>query len=227
MATLRRQHFRILQRCIGLALTVGLFACEATPPEVANPPSPAEPPTAAPNAVPPATPPPESTAPASPSPAATSTATPAVESTAQAPRLEVYWLQDKDNKLELAAAKVTLADDVGESPTEQLTAAMERLLTGSANADVTSAIPEATQLNKLTVEADGVHIDLNKEFTTGGGSASMQGRLGQVVYTASSLNPQEKVWLSVEGEPLEVMGGEGLEVSQPMTRQEFDQAFSL
>jgi spore germination protein GerM len=104
---------------------------------------------------------------------------------------------------------------------------MERLLTGSANADITSAIPAETKLNKLTVQTDGVHIDLNQAFTTGGGSASMQGRLGQVIYTASSLNPQEKVWLSIEGEPLEVLGGEGLLVSQPMTRQEFDQEFSL
>lgn len=214
MAILRRQHFHVMQGGIGIALIVGLFACEpnTTPPVVSPSPSP----TASSTAQPSASVPPTLT-PSPPTPSLTVTDT----------QVTVYWLQDKENKLELVPAKITLPDQVGASPAEQLTAAMERLLTGSANADMTSAIPTETKLNKLTVQTDGVHIDLNQAFTTGGGSASMQGRLGQVIYTASSLNPQEKVWLSIEGEPLEVLGGEGLLVSQPMTRQEFDQEFSL
>ena len=212
MSILRRQHFHVIRGGIGIALTLGLFACQPQPSEVANPPTPTTTPSVEPSASPPATP---TSVPATPSPAVTDT------------KIQVYWLQDKDSKLELVPALITLVDDGIDTPTERLTAAVERLLTGSANADMTSAIPEATKLNKLTIKEDGVHIDLNQEFTTGGGSASMQGRLGQVVYTASMLNPQEKIWLSIEGEPLEVLGGEGLLVSQPMTRQEFDQEFSL
>ena len=110
---------------------------------------------------------------------------------------------------------------------EKLTVAFKRLLEGPANADKTNAIPDKTQLNSLKFQDDGVRIDLSREFTTGGGTKSMQARLGQIVYTASSLDPKEAVWISIDGEPLEVLSGDGPIVSQPMTRKEFEDNFSL
>jgi spore germination protein GerM len=158
----------------------------------------------------------------------TPTDTPSAEITTQ-PMAEaepkVYWLRSTGKKLELAPVKIVVDGD-GNSG-EQLKATVERLLKGPANNDVTSSIPEGTKLNSLKVEKDGVHVDLNKSFTSGGGSTSMQARLGQVIYTASCLNPAEPVWVSIDGEPLSVLGGEGLEVSQPMTRADFKKGFSL
>lgn len=140
-----------------------------------------------------------------------------------ATELEVFWVKDNAQKLELTPVKVTV--DTAETPEAQVRAALDRLLKGSANSDVTSAIPVTTKLNRVKIKADGIHVDLSKAFTSGGGSASMQARLGQVIYTASSLKTSEPVWISVEGEPLTVLGGEGLEVSQPMTRSEFNKSF--
>jgi spore germination protein GerM len=77
------------------------------------------------------------------------------------------------------------------------------------------------------VREDGVHINLSKEFTMGGGTASMTARVAQVLYTATSLNPNAQVWLSIEGEPLKTLGGEGLLIEQPLTRKSFEQEFSL
>jgi spore germination protein GerM len=139
---------------------------------------------------------------------------------------EVYWLTTAENKVALAPSPLTAGP--GQKTEEQrLTAALDRLIKGPANADVTTTIPSETKVNSLKVKPDGVHVDLNKAFTSGGGSTAMQGRLGQVLYTASSLDPNTPIWISVDGEPLKVLGGEGLIVSQPMTREEFDKNFSL
>lgn len=143
------------------------------------------------------------------------------------PELAVYWIAYKKDDLVLEPTKIPLDDLQNKSSEEQLSAAFKRLFEGPANADKTNAIPEETKLNSLKMGEDGVRLDLSREFTTGGGSKSMQARLGQIVYTASSLNPREAVWISVDGEPLEVLSGDGLEVSQPMTRKEFDDNFSL
>lgn len=166
--------------------------------------------------------------PTSMAPSAAPTAPPSGETTDRpmaATEAQVYWLRSTGKKLELSPVKLTI--ETGNTPSEKLTATVERLLKGPANKDVTSSIPDGTKLNSLKVEQDGVHIDLNKVFTSGGGSTSMQGRLGQVIYTASSLNPTEPVWISIDGEPLAVLGGEGVEVSQPMTRTDFKKGFSL
>lgn len=210
----KRQRSHDLQKLMAAMLTVGLFACA---PQVADNPATETPAPA------PTSPAPSTDAPVTPTPAPE---TPATEDTTETAELSVYWLQSTDEKLALTPAKIT-PNQPTDAPEEQLKAALERLLQGPANADVASGIPEGTKLNTLTVKDDGVHIDISKEFTTGGGSAAMQGRLGQLIYTVSSLNPKEPVWIYVDGEPLTVLGGEGLVISQPMTRQEFQTEFSL
>lgn len=139
--------------------------------------------------------------------------------------VQVYWLKDVGDRLELAPASITLPASPQADTT--LKAAFEQLLKGPAEAAVASTIPSATTLRSLEIRQDGIHVDLSKEFTSGGGSASMTGRLAQVVYTATTLNPSAKVWLSVEGKPLDVLGGEGILVDQPITRTVFAQNFPL
>ncbi|MEM9449622.1 MAG: GerMN domain-containing protein [Cyanobacteria bacterium P01_E01_bin.6] len=140
---------------------------------------------------------------------------------------QVYLLTIAGDRFELAPSSIQL--DTSVEPSVALKTAFEELLaaTSTDESEAFSAIPENTELLDLTVESDGVHVNLTSDFEFGGGSASMTGRLAQVIYTASSLEPTASVWLSVEGEPLELLGGEGLIIDQPMTRSQFEENFSL
>jgi spore germination protein GerM len=171
--------------------------------------------------------------PATESPAETpaETTPPAKEPAAQAPAADVtgqiYWLKDDGSNLELVPETVSVVGDA--TPSEQVQAAFNTLLTKTGNPEQAAftTIPEGTQLLDATVEADGIHVNLSDDFQYGGGSASMVGRLGQVIYTATAFDPDAPVWISVDGKPLTLLGGEGLEVSQPMTRDEFKQSYPL
>ncbi|MEG4420532.1 GerMN domain-containing protein [Microcoleus sp. LAD1_D5] len=139
--------------------------------------------------------------------------------------VQVYWVKDASGKFEGVPTKVAVKQ--AGQPDAALQAAFNSLLAGPKDGNVSSEIPNGTKLRGLSVQNDGVYVDLSAEFTSGGGSNSMTGRLGQVIYTATSLQPNTKVWISVEGKPLELLGGEGLEVAQPSTRQSFDKNFPL
>lgn len=139
--------------------------------------------------------------------------------------VQIYWLKDTGTRLEVVPQDLKVQAD--EQPEAILNAAFEQLLQGPKSAEFASTIPAGTKLLGLQVKEDGVHVDLSESYTTGGGSASMSGRLAQIIYTASALQPDAPVWLSVEGQPLEVLGGEGLIVDQPMTRSTFEENFEL
>lgn len=138
--------------------------------------------------------------------------------------VEIYRVQDQNGQIEWVPTPVTV--EVSEDdPGVVLEAAFRRLLAQPTDENRFSEIPPQTQVLSVQADSNEVYVDLSPEFTTGGGSASMIGRLGQVIYTASSLNPDAKVWISVGGKPLEILGGEGLEVPQPATRKNFEAEF--
>ncbi|MEH2164982.1 MAG: GerMN domain-containing protein [Nostoc sp.] len=153
-------------------------------------------------------------------PAQPSTRQPANEQTPN-----VYWLTPKDKNVALVPQPVKVASIL---PNQPLKAAFQSLLAGpTTEATGSTTIPKGTKLLGLKSENDEVHVNLSEDFTSGGGSTSMMGRVGQVVYTATTLNPKAKVYIDVNGKPLDVLGGEGLELQQPLTRESFDKNYQL
>ncbi|OIP67126.1 MAG: hypothetical protein AUK43_20615 [Oscillatoriales cyanobacterium CG2_30_40_61] len=137
--------------------------------------------------------------------------------------LNLYWVEDKNGQLAIVSQPIKI--QAQNDPTVFLNIALDQLLAGASDPNQLSEIPKGTKLLNLTTNNDDIYVDLSPEFTQGGGSASMIGRLGQIVYTSTTLNPNGKVWLSVGGKPLTLLGGEGLEIPQPITRSTFDQEF--
>jgi spore germination protein GerM len=138
---------------------------------------------------------------------------------------QIYQLEIVNNRIQLTPKTIYTT---ATSSKLALTQALEKLLVRPIDFDPVSTIPQHTRLLHLDVTKDGVYVDLSKEFAQGGGSSSMIYRVAQVLYTATSIDPQTAVFLSIEGKPLNdnyPLGGEGLTLEYPMTRQQFNREF--
>lgn len=138
---------------------------------------------------------------------------------------QMYRLEIVDNRIRLIPE--TIQTRVA-SPEIALKQALEKLLAQSPTFDPTTTIPQQTRLLNLHTNKQGIYVDLSPEFAQGGGSSSMIYRVAQILYTATSINPQAPVFLSIAGKPLNdnyPLGGEGLTLEYPLTRQQFNQDF--
>ena len=99
------------------------------------------------------------------------------------------------------------------------------LLAGPDAADqargLTSAIPAGSRLLGLKVRDSIATIDLARAFESGGGATAVRMRLAQLVYTLTRVPGVRSVRLWLDGRPVEVFSGEGLQVGQPLARADF------
>lgn len=106
-------------------------------------------------------------------------------------------------------------------------AAMEALLDGPNDAEMGArpamytTIPEGTRFLGLAVDGGVATVNLSKEFESGGGSASVLGRLAQVVYTLTQFPTVKSVLFQIDGQRVTVFGGEGVVLDQPVGRADY------
>jgi spore germination protein GerM len=62
------------------------------------------------------------------------------------------------------------------------------------------------------------YVDLSGAIAAGGGSSSMQGRLWQVVYTATQMPQARQAVLLIDGQERATLGGEGVLIDRPIGR---------
>jgi germination protein M len=102
------------------------------------------------------------------------------------------------------------------------TAAVRELLAGprSDERGFLTMIPAGSQLLGITIDGSVATVDLTGAFESGGGSASMFGRLAQLVFTATQFPTVDAVRLRLDGQPVDSIGGEGVIVGAGLGRTE-------
>jgi germination protein M len=107
------------------------------------------------------------------------------------------------------------------------TAAMTALIDGPAKAEIETSpamyttIPDGTRLLGLTIANGVATVNLSKEFESGGGSASVLGRLAQVVYTLTQFPTVKSVSFELDGQPVTTFSGEGVILDHPVGRADY------
>ncbi len=80
---------------------------------------------------------------------------------------------------------------------------------------VYSEIPIGTRLLNVADASEGVYINLSKHFEMGGGTDSIYKRIFQLIKTAK-YNTNKPVYLLIDNIKVEVIGGEGIMITQPL-----------
>jgi spore germination protein GerM len=132
-------------------------------------------------------------------------------------QVTIYWIESKEKRFVAVPTVVKTAN----TEVALRTALSEMITEPVRRPGLYSAIPPKTKVLDFTIKDKNIQLNLSKEFTSGGGSASMIGRVVQVLYTSTSIDHDAKLFLSIEGKPLSYLGGEGLEIQQPITRKDF------
>ncbi len=107
------------------------------------------------------------------------------------------------------------------------TAAVTALIGGPDAAEIAArpamytAVPDGTRLLGLSIANGVATVNLSKEFESGGGSASVLGRLAQVVYTMTQFPTVKTVTFQLDGQPVTTFSGEGVVLDHPVGRSDY------
>lgn len=102
----------------------------------------------------------------------------------------------------------------------KLNFALKELVNGPSfkerNQGLSSEIPKGTKILNIITRDKSIIIDLSNEFQYGGGTESQYTRLNQLIKTVVNLKLNKPVYLYLNGEQADVIGGEGILINQPL-----------
>lgn len=144
----------------------------------------------------------------------------------QTATIEVYFIRSQLTADVLAPVTRPVSlprlPGVGVPRTAAVRAALQELVKGPTPVEqatgLSSAIPDGTRLLGVRIAGGIVYADFSGEIESGGGSASMLGRLWQIVYTATQPAGAPRVRILINGQERQAMGGEGVIIDHPLAR---------
>ena len=137
--------------------------------------------------------------------------------------VNIYFIGKNEHNEEVyKAVKREYNKDIDGS---KLRFAVTSLIRGPQNTEkqrgVYTEIPSGSEVINITEQSDKVIVNLNSAFVNGGGTESLYKRLYQLIKTVK-LNSKVPVYLYIDGQRADVVGGEGIMLSQPLSNSSLD-----
>ena len=106
--------------------------------------------------------------------------------------------------------------------TETLKALLSGMLPSELNRELITLIPDGTEILSVRVDDGVAFISFNDSFRFNSlGREGYEAQLKQIVYTATEFPTVSSVQILIEGERYDYLGGEGVFIGQPLTRNAF------
>lgn len=137
--------------------------------------------------------------------------------------VNIYFIGKNENNEEVyKAVKRVYNKDVDGS---QIKFAVNALIKGPKQEErakgVYTEIPSDSEVINISELSDKVVVNLNSAYVTGGGTDSLYKRLYQLIKTVK-LNSKLPVYLFIDGQRADVVGGEGIMLSQPLSNSSLE-----
>ncbi len=143
----------------------------------------------------------------------------------------VYLIQDPGNSFTgdpaLVPFLVTATDDTGVLSNGSAVGLLTKLgeLGATLPDGFTTVLPDGVEVTELPSDATlprVIALDFNERFLDGaGGTLADFTMINQIVYTATQGEPGSRVQFTVNGEPIEAFGTDGLMLLDPIGREDF------
>lgn len=133
------------------------------------------------------------------------------------PDLTVYFVRPEGTAFALEAVHVHAGRL---APADRAARQVAALVDGPpAGSGLVSEVPPGTELLSASLDGPVLTVDLNAAFEDGAGTATLLGRLNQLLYTLTQPGDVGSVRLLIEGSEVTRFGSDGVMIESPWVRR--------